>query len=152
MPADSRAKEPAGFLVVGTIGFLVDAAILATLFHLAGLNPFTSRVISFSVAVVTTWWLNRSWTFSHRASRRRGREFARYLLVQFAGCAINFAVYSAAIVGSTTMAAYPTAALAVGSLVAMVFNFIACRNFTFTGDSAASPVEVRLSADAEEGV
>ena len=39
------------FLVVGGVGFVVDATVLAVLVHSYGWGPYTSRLVSFAVAV-----------------------------------------------------------------------------------------------------
>ena len=57
-------KGFAAFTVVGGIGFIVDASILATLVHIYDWGDYTARLISFAVAVSVTWYLNRSYVFS----------------------------------------------------------------------------------------
>lgn len=131
------ARLPYGllpFLVVGGIGFSVDAASLLLLTHVAGLDPYLSRVLSFAVAVTATYVLNRSWSFRERASgQRRGREYVRYVVVQLVGVGINFACFAACIETMALFATYPVLALAVGSIVAMAWNYAGARLFTFRG-------------------
>ncbi len=127
-------RETTAFVVVGSIGFLVDAGGLAILFHLLDWGHYTSRAVSFGLAVTVTWILNRTWTFAHRATSRPGREYVAYVSVASLGAAINFAIYAACIAASTVMALHPVLALGCGSLGAMVFNFFASRRFAFTGD------------------
>ena len=50
------------FGVVGTVGFLVDAAVLLGMLAL-GLGPYGGRVLSYLAAASTTFALNRAWTF-----------------------------------------------------------------------------------------
>jgi putative flippase GtrA len=121
------------FLVVGTVGFSVDAIALALLTHGAGLGPYVARVLSFVVAVSATYALNRAWSFRTRASARRGPEYARYLAVQIGGVVINFACFALCIELWALFAAYPVLALAVGSIVAMAWNYAGARLFTFRG-------------------
>lgn len=123
------------FLLVGGVGFLVDALVLNTLIFSYGWGYYTARVASFGVAVVVTWLLNRNWTFRHRRSANRGREYRNYLLVQSCGALINFAAYSACIWVGGVFRAWPVLALAVGSVLAMGFNFLAARRYVFTGKS-----------------
>lgn len=121
------------FLVVGSVGFGVDAAALALLTHGLGFGPYPARLLSFGIAVSITYLLNRNWSFRARAARRKGREYVRYFLVQVGGVAINFLIFALAIEGSATMAAYPVLALAAGSLVAMAFTYLGSRLVAFRG-------------------
>jgi putative flippase GtrA len=129
---------PAGFpafLAAGAIGFLVDASILATLVHSFGWGDYTARIVSFSGAVTVTWYLNRRFAFAGTRTANRRREYTRYLGVQFAGMLVNFIVYSVCIAASPTMDRWPVLALAVGSAVALLFNFAGSRIFVFTGSN-----------------
>jgi putative flippase GtrA len=125
------------FAVVGGIGFIVDASILVILVHGYGWGDYTARVASFSVAVTVTWYLNRHYVFSAKKTLNRRSEYSRYLAVQLFGMAINFLVYSLCITSSTTMDRWPVLALAVGSVVALFFNYAGARLFVFLGKSNA---------------
>lgn len=130
------ARLPYGllpFLLVGGVGFTVDAAALVALTHGLGLDPYLARVLSFAVAVSATYALNRAWSFRARASARRGREYVRYVAVQLVGVAINFACFAICIEAVALFAAWPVLALAVGSGVAMAWNYAGARLFTFRG-------------------
>jgi len=89
--------------------------------------------VSFSVAVTVTWYLNRRYVFSARKTLDRRSEYGRYLAVQITGMAINFLVYSLCIASSAIMDQWPVLALAVGSAVALFFNFAGARLFVFFG-------------------
>ena len=128
-------KGFSAFAVVGGIGFIVDASILAILVHGYGWGDYTARVVSFSVAVTVTWWLNRHYVFSAQKTLNRRSEYSRYLSVQLIGMAINFLIYSLCIASSQTMDQWPVLALAVGSAVALFFNYLGARLFVFLGDS-----------------
>ena len=97
-------------------------------------GDYTARIVSFAVAVTVTWYLNRQFAFSTRKTIDRRSEYSRYLTVQGIGMAINFIVYSLCIASSETMDRWPVLALAVGSGVALIFNFVGSRKFVFTGD------------------
>lgn len=126
------------FIIVGGIGFIVDASILAILVHGYGWGDYTARIVSFAVAVTATWYLNRRYVFYARKTPDRRREFSRYLAVQLTGMAINFLAYSLCIANVEIMDQWPVLALAVGSAVALFFNFAGARLFVFHGDSAQS--------------
>jgi len=127
---------PAGlpaFLVVGSVGFTVDASILGTLVHGYGWGDYSARLVSFGVAVTVTWLLNRSFTFADGRTSKRRSEYSRYIAVQGTGAAINFLTYALCINVSEFMDKWPVTAAAVGSCVALSFNFLGARVFVFTG-------------------
>jgi putative flippase GtrA len=125
------------FLIVGTIGFVVDAGLLVIGMAFLGLGHYSGRAVSFMAAVCVTWWLNRTFTFRALGAPGSGRkasilkELATYVLFQSVGIAINFGVYSALIQRSATFYDQPALAVAAGSLVAMVFNFATARWIVF---------------------
>lgn len=121
------------FVVVGGIGFIIDASILATLVHGYGWGDYTARIVSFAVAVTVTWYLNRRYVFAARKTLSRRSEYSRYLAVQLTGMTINFLVYSLCIASSQVMDSWPVLALAVGSAVALLFNYVGARMFVFLG-------------------
>jgi putative flippase GtrA len=121
------------FLCVGVVGFAVDAVILQTLIFDFGWDYYRSRLASFAIAVLCTWLLNRIWTFKDKATDNRTREYSIYLIIQSIGASLNFAIYSACIFVNDIFLSYPIAALAIGSICAMFFNFAAMRRFAFTG-------------------
>jgi putative flippase GtrA len=128
------------FGVVGTVGFLVDAAVLSWLVQWQGWGPVEARGLSFPLAVTATWALNRRFTFTSRAGADRKREYGRYFVVQTIGALINLGVYLAVIAAVPPIAAWPVLPLAAGAGVAMVFNFVASRHLAFTGcEPAVTP-------------
>ena len=125
------------FCVVGGIGFIVDAGILTLLVHGFGFGPLSSRLVSFPCALTATWYLNRRVTFSHAVSNKPGQEWLRYALVGVVGNLINFVVYVACIRLSQTMFGYPEMALAIASIVALVFNYLGSSRYVFKQDTSS---------------
>ena len=84
------------FACVGVLGLTVDYGVLLGLTGLAQFNPYLGRVLSFAVAMTSTWIVNRSWTFrEHARDDRRGEEVTTYFAVQCAAGVLNLAVYNA---------------------------------------------------------
>lgn len=117
------------FAAVGGIGFLVDAVALYALVKLGG-APLLMRLVSFAVAVSVTWALNRLWTFAKTAQTPR-REYVTYVSVQTAGVAVNYAVYALVLSMLTPSPAHAVFALACGSAVALVGNFVGARTLVY---------------------
>jgi putative flippase GtrA len=119
------------FLMAGGLGFAVDAGVLWLLTARFEVDPFAARLAAIAVAVATTWLLNRRFTFAapNEGAAALAREGARYGTVAAAGSAVNYAVYAAALVAAPGMP--PLAALLLGSVVAMAFNYLGYARFVF---------------------
>jgi putative flippase GtrA len=124
------------FAIVGIIGFLIDGGLVTLLVEIINVNAFISRAISFPVAVTATWYLNRRLTFATDASVRKKTEYARYVIIQIIGSAINLTIYVLLIITIPSLAVHPVLPLAAGSLVAMTFNFLGAQLFVFQATSS----------------
>jgi putative flippase GtrA len=119
------------FLAAGSTGFVIDATILTALVSLAGWSPYAARIVSFSVAVTATWYINRRFTFGDRPAQHIGHEYLKYLLVQGVGVAINYGVFSAVVFASAYAARLPVLALIPASLLAMFATYLGMHRFAF---------------------
>lgn len=123
----------ARFAVVGGVGFCVDAAVLLLIVELGG-GPYVGRIISFAVAVSVTWVLNRGWAFAEDKAGGvlSDRRALPYIAVQLAGMLINYVIYYACLSVLGYSEIELLIALAVGSGVAMVFNYLLLKNYIFS--------------------
>jgi putative flippase GtrA len=120
----------ARFLLVGAVGFAVDIGVLAFLLYGLGYAAESgglvgSRVVSFFAAIATTFLLNARYTFG--ASIRKAK-LSRYVVIQLFGASLNIGTYTFLVLGPL---ARPLIALAIGSAVATVSNFVLVRQFVF---------------------
>ncbi len=120
-----------GFALVGAIGFLVDAGILTFLISIFGGGVYSSRIISFSIAVTITWTLNKRFTFSQPGTPNFSRKYVYYILIQVSGSLVNLGVYAFMITKYNSIITSPVIALAIGSAVAMLSNYSLSRKFVF---------------------
>ena len=121
------------FVLVGGIGFLVDASILTMLMTGFGFDHYSARAISFTAAVTATWYMNRRWVFNRRTVRISGREYTAYLLVQVTGAVINLSLFALIIELLPRFAELPVIPLAAGAAAALLFNFTAASRLVFPG-------------------
>ena len=121
------------FVVVGTVGFLVDASVLLMLVKFTDTNVHFARLVSFLTAVTVTWMANRLFTFADKKSRYLAGEWFRYIFVNSVGGLINLLVFSTLIVARPALEQTPVIPLAIASLIAMFFNFVAAGRLAFTG-------------------
>ncbi len=121
-------KKLLRFGIVGTAGFLIDAAVLLLLLKATPLGPFLARLVAITVALVCTWFLNRSFTFG--ASRHSiAVEGFRYGSVGITSAVVNYLLYSALLISAPMLT--PFAALAFASIAAMAFSFFGYSRFVF---------------------
>ena len=137
------------FAMVGVAGFLVDYGVLHSLVAFAGLNPIGARFISFPVAVVATWLLNRSFTFRGPSAHSPVRQAVYYVLVQVGGGVANIALYSAMLVLVPALKHYLPIALAFGSAAGLCVTFAGSKYIAFK--PADTVVEVEAVEVAEAG-
>jgi putative flippase GtrA len=124
------------FGVVGTVGFVVDTAVLYAGLAL-GLGLYSGRALSYVAAATTTWALNRAWTFRGRGDGPVARQWALFLAVNLIGFACNYGTYAALVAGVPAVAAYPVIGVAAGSLAGMVGNFLLSRRYVFVDGKGA---------------
>ncbi|WP_425084663.1 GtrA family protein [Ruegeria profundi] len=118
------------FCVVGTIGFITDATVLALLLE-NGVSHYVARILSFPVAVFATWWLNRVWTFSTANRTRTGRQIVRYFTVQILGAIVNLMTYLLVLLFIEKTVVNALFALSVGSAAGLVVNYLGARRLVF---------------------
>ena len=119
------------FGIAGGAGFVVDTAVLYAL--KGALGPYGARVISFLVAVVATWLINRSFAFKAQRGEHLPiwREFLHYLGAMILGGAVNYAVYAVLVATIPLFAEYLILAVAGGVAAGMVVNFLLADKLVF---------------------
>lgn len=136
------------FVLVGIINTVVDLGVLNLLIQLThtgqrGFDFMLIKTTSFMVAVMNSYYLNRSWTFRatgrHKSLVRSGSQF---LIVSLVGAVVNVgtASYVATFVPPITglEKLWPSAAALVGTAGSFIWNFIGYKYIVFTsrGDAA----------------
>ncbi|GMQ77882.1 MAG: hypothetical protein BMS9Abin02_0373 [Anaerolineae bacterium] len=98
-----EAERFAKFLVVGSIGFIIDFGTLTFLVEVVNLptvvatnTPFSEIVglliansISFSLAVLSNFTLNRLWTYPESRIMKKRVQLPQFTVVSVAGLVIN---------------------------------------------------------------
>lgn len=104
------------FIIAGGVGFVVDFSLL-TLMLFIGLDSITGRLISFSFAVLSTFFINRRFTFNSEGNIFT--QFQAYLFGSLMGLSINWIVYSLCLAYIS-----PQLSLVTASALAMIINFL----------------------------
>lgn len=120
----------ARFLLVGAAGFAVDIGLLALLLYGLGYGQQSagligSRLVAFGGAILTTFVLNARFTFG---APIRGAKATRYVIIQLLGAALNIGTFTILVLGPLPR---PLIALAIGSAVATISNFLLVRQFVY---------------------
>lgn len=125
-----RDRKFQRFAIVGAAGFCVDAGILTLLMSM-GWDVLLARLISFSLAVSTTWLLNRNWTFHSATPVLGSRQYVLYTAIQIMGALINLGIFTVLISLYTPFRAWPWIPLGAAAFFALLFNFVATRSLVF---------------------
>jgi len=121
----------ARFLVVGGIGFLIDAGVLTLALHYFTPSVYVARALSFTVAVIATWLLNRMFVFDADAGGSRVAEYGRYFVMQVAGALSNLGVFVALIELLPRLGAAPIVPLAAGAALGAAVNYAGATLWVF---------------------
>ena len=138
------------FIVIGALGFLTDAGCFMAFSHW-GIPLYPARLGSFSVAVSVTWLFNSKWTFSLAESGSVQKTFLKYLGSQTLGSLINLGVFFVGVTINETLRTYPPIAIAIASICAMAFNYIACHIFVFGHHPAREGQDVKSAKKGKRG-
>ena len=118
------------FVIVGSLGFLTDTIFLYMLIKALELNLIISRICSFLVASVITWFLHRHYTFS-RVCTRPLTQFLGFLVGSSSSTILNLTIYILLVSLFNEPMNNPILATAVGSLVAAFYSFCTMKRFVF---------------------
>ncbi len=113
------------FLVVGGLGFVVDAGITMGLIRL-GISPLVARPPAILAAMVFTWLANRQVTFAVRHRKTLG-EVIRYSGVAIVAALLNYVIYS----GLISLTVTPFVAIVIATALVAVFSFFGYKRFAF---------------------
>ncbi|MBF6065048.1 GtrA family protein [Nocardia terpenica] len=132
------------FLVVGALGFLVDAGTYNLLVFWGGHGvlyhaPLPAKIIAIAVATVVTYFGNKWWTFAHKKGGSPAREYLLYAVfnVIAIGLQLGCLGFSRYVLHLSTPLSDNISGTLIGQIVAVVFRYWAYDKFVFTGESAA---------------
>jgi putative flippase GtrA len=125
-------KELSAFGVVGFFNLFLDIALFNWLHFGLGLGPTTAKVLSTGTATTSAYFMNRHWSFSHRARTGLAREYSLFFglnaIALLAGVAINDFTYY--VLSRTDQVSMNIANL-LGIGVGTVFRFWAYKRWVF---------------------
>lgn len=124
------------YAIVGATGTAVDLGVFALLLIATPLGAtFVGRVVaatmSFVLAVLNNYVLNRSWTFADRLTTHR-EQFTKFFAVSCVGWLIHIAAFSL-----FSLIFISIVAKAAASAVVLIYNYGANALWTFKRRSSA---------------
>ncbi len=85
-------KRFAKFAIVGAAGSVTDFTVLNVMIQVFGASILLANTISFSIAVIQNFVLNRVWTFPESRSRDARKQMVQFVVVSIVGLTINLMV------------------------------------------------------------
>ena len=136
-------REMLKFGAVGAFAFVVDVGLFnlltTDLWFGGGAPPLDgheklAKLISAGTATVIAWLGNRYWSFRHRRTSSRGREFVMFVVMNViaAGIAVVCLAISHDGFGLTSTLADNISGNVIGVALGTLFRFWAYRTFVFT--------------------
>lgn len=131
---DAAHHQAARFLVVGATTVAIDFAVYQLL-HLAGLGLDPAKALSFVVATVAAYLLNRAFTFRAAGGRH---VVARFVSLYATALVVNVGVNALVLWLLTDASAWPglteiVVAFLAAQAVSSTMNFVGMRHWVFAG-------------------
>jgi len=89
-----EGKRFAKFMVVGAIGFVVDATVFNVFAHIFNLHEIIAQTFSFCAAIVSNFTFNRYWTYPDSRSKPIRRQLVQFTVVNLIGYGIRVVVFT----------------------------------------------------------
>ena len=134
------AKQFSVFVIIGVINTAIDFIVLNIEIKVTGITSgsglFILNTVSFLVAVVNSYFMNKYWTFQDVAKRQEETKFAQFIAISLIGSGIN----SSIVAGITSLIApmfgispilWANLAKLVATGVSLVWNFVGYKLFVF---------------------
>lgn len=126
-----RSPRIVRFGFVGCLGFCIDTGVLYLALYALGAGYYVSRILSYTVAATSTWYLHRRLTFADTRNDNRIGEWGRFVVLNVIGGAVNYAIYAAYISMHKDSRSAPAIGVALGSIVVMFFSFFISKWLVF---------------------
>jgi putative flippase GtrA len=151
----SEQKRFGKFAIVGVLGAVVDFGVFNLLVTALKFSSIPSSIVSFSLAVVNNFVLNRIWTFPEARTSPILKQMIQFVIVSVIGLLIRTPLFAWLEKQLIPLASQyvphlftPTfighnLSLAIAIIVVMLWNFVANRYWTFNPELATSKNEVK---------
>ena len=134
-------REAGKFGLVGLFNFVVDAGLFNLLRHTTFENkPLTAKVVSTTVAVISSYFMNRHWTWKDRTRSGLRRELPLFVVLSAIALGISLACLGVShyVLGYRGALADNIAANGFGLVLGTAFRFWAFKKWVFLATPAGS--------------
>ncbi len=143
--------ELAKFGIVGAFNTMLDFGVANYLHLLLHWPGVAAKTVSVAVAATSSYFMNRHWTFRHRARTGLGREYTLFFLLNGVGLLIAVAcVWFVQDVLHKPGALWFNAAQVAGLALGMVFRFTTYKRWVFVDPERAAARSIAEGSVAEE--
>lgn len=122
-------KEFLKFGIIGLCALIFEACLIFILFK-SGFDLKYSRIITIPLALILTWFLNRTITFKNNNPQKL-KQYVQYSSLIMLGISLNYLVYLYFLDFFKELEFAYIIALCLGSLSSMFFNFGFSKYFVF---------------------
>ena len=137
------------FGTVGAVNFVIDVGLF-NLLRIAVLpdKPLTCKAISTAVAATSSYFMNRHWTWRHRARTGVARELPLFVVLSAVGLGIaeTCLIFSHYVLGYHSLLADNVAANGFGLILGMTWRFWAFKRWVFLPDDPERDEEAAEAA------
>lgn len=135
------------FGTIGGLNFVINFAVFNLLLLVPAFSDgqLKAKVIATVVAIVSSYFMNRHWTYKDRDKSSAHREFVLFIGFNVAGMLIELAVMAATkyALGLTSLLAINVAAI-VGMALGTIFRFFTYRTWVFTHAEDSEPATAAM--------
>lgn len=123
------------FLLVGSLGTLLDLILFALLHSWLSLPVLLANMLSYSAGIINNYLLHRHWTYADQQHTAAGTQATRFVIVSLSALALNTALVLLLaeplnwLLHTTTAGALLAKLIATG--VGLIWNFLANHYWTF---------------------
>jgi putative flippase GtrA len=141
--------EIAKFGIVGAFNAGLDIALFNVL-RAQGVGPLTSKALSVSVAATSSYFMNRHWSFAHRARTGVRREYVLFIILSGVGLLITEICLGTShyLLGFTSTFADNVSANGVGLVLGTLWRFWSFKRWVFlpaADPDLPSPAEAAIT-------
>lgn len=128
------------FAIIGAVNTGIDFLILNLLIFATGIKEGNGLIplnlISFSIAVINSYFLNKHWAFKDKTSGEGAKKFSAFLAVSVVGALINTTVLRVVATNidplfNLDQTLWVNVAKAFATGISLVWNFIGYKLFVF---------------------
>ena len=133
-------KQFSKFVLIGGINTAIDFAVLNIEMSLTGITSgpglFVLNTISFLVAVINSYFMNKHFTFQDATHNKEEKKLVQFITISVIGSGINSAIVTGIVAMTAPMfglspAMWTNVAKLLATGVSLVWNFVGYKLFVF---------------------